>query len=77
MKIASVSISLEDLPTKEQVYNLAMNTNEYRDNPNAESEINAILKKSGLWKEKVVTPKEEKDGLHTTITETDSKRKRK
>lgn len=78
MKIAGISISLENLPTKEQVYNMAITTNEFRDNPNRDEEISAILKASGLWKEKVVKPKEEEeDGLRATITKKTTNDKRK
>jgi len=68
MKIVGVSIDVENLPTKEQIYALAINTKEFVDNPLRDEQIEKILTDSGLWKEKkVVYPKIEEDGLHTTI----------
>ena len=58
MKICGVSLDKNNLPKKEDVFKMALNTKEFRDNPFREKEINQILDKSGLWiKEiKVVEP---------------------
>lgn len=58
MKICGVSLDKNNLPKREDVFKMALNTKEFRDNPFREKEINKILDKSGLWiKEiKVVEP---------------------
>lgn len=58
MKICGVSLDKNNLPKKEDVFKMALNTKEFIDNPFREKEINKILDKSGLWiKEiKVVEP---------------------
>lgn len=77
MKIAGVSIDLENLPTKEQMHALAINTKEFESNPLRDEQIEKILNDSGLWKvKKVVEPKIEEDGLHTTVAKKDKRDKR-
>ena len=58
MKICGVSLDTNNLPIREDVFKMALNTKDFRDNPFREKEINQILDKSGLWiKEiKVVEP---------------------
>lgn len=72
MKIAQVHIDIENLPSKEVIIRMALNTLTYRDDPNALYNINKEIEKSGLYKENIVylsdsIPKE-KDGLHRIIT---------
>lgn len=77
MKIAGVSIDPTNIPSKEDFIKLAIVSNQHKDNPLRDKEIESEMKESGLWKEKkVVEPKEEEDGLHTTIAKKDSKPKR-
>lgn len=58
MKICGVSLDKNNLPKRDDVFKMALNTKEFRDNPFREKEINQILDKSGLWKKeiKVVEP---------------------
>lgn len=71
MKIAGVGVDLENLPTREQMMALAINTFEYIDNPNREEEINKLLDESGFW-----NSKKEEDGLHSVVAEKARKTKR-
>lgn len=76
MKIAGVSISLENLPSREEVLKLALNTKEFQSNSNREEEINTILDNSKLWG--VITDTEQvEDGLRTNITVKTKSNKRK
>jgi hypothetical protein len=75
MRIVGISIDPNNLPTREQVYSLALNSQEYSANPFREKEINDILDKSGLW-EKQEQAINQEDGLHTVIAKKPSKFKR-
>lgn len=48
-KIAGVSVDIENLPTREQMYALAINTKEFVDNPLRSEQIKKALNDSGLW----------------------------
>lgn len=49
MKICGVSLDKNNLPKREDVFKMALNTKDFKDNPFREKEINKILDKSGLW----------------------------
>ena len=49
MKICGVSVDTNNLPKREDVFKMALNTKEFIDNPFREKEINKIIDKSGLW----------------------------
>jgi hypothetical protein len=75
IRIAGVSIDPNNLPTREQIFALALNTKEHRDNPFREKEINNALNESGFWDNKEPTINQD-DGLHTVIAKQHKKFKR-
>jgi hypothetical protein len=75
MKIVGISIDENNLPTREQVFELSINSIEYSANPFREKEINDILDKSELWDKKEQAINQE-DGLHTIIAKQHKKFKR-
>jgi hypothetical protein len=71
MKVASVSIDIDNLPSKEVVIEMALKSVEYNSDPEAVKNIKIEIEKSGLWEVK----KEEDGGLHTVLTESTKKPK--
>jgi hypothetical protein len=71
MKVASVSIDIDNLPSKEIVIEMALKTELYNSDPEAVKNIEIEIEKSGLWKVKT----EEDGGLHTVLAESTKKPK--
>lgn len=67
MKIIGVSVDVENLPSKKVLISMAMKTRLFCENPLAEQEIEAELKKSGLYPKVVEPKKEEENGLHRNV----------